>query len=124
MQFVWRDSYDMTIFRMHVADAEEVLTTPEEVMIKFTPETDCRKTRTRVFGKWVQSEAIGVKKDDIKDEGGSGYCQWPDGDEVEAKHGVASPVASVSRRWKSPTSMQPKDLGTRKTKSQIKTEDF
>lgn len=44
--------------------------------------------RAGVFGKWVQSEAVGVDvEEDVEDEGGSDGRQWPGGEKVEGRHG-------------------------------------
>ena len=77
MQFIGRDSHDVTVFGMHVADAEEVLTAAKVVMIEFKEKRHCCETRAGESSKWVQSEAIGAEKDDIEDEGDSNCGYWP-----------------------------------------------
>ncbi len=82
---------------MHIADAEEVLAAAEEVMVELKPEGHCCEARAGEFSKWVQSEAVGVEEDHIEDEGGSDGRQWPDGEKIKGKHGVADFITAGLR---------------------------
>ena len=62
MQFVGRDSHDGTIFGVHIVDPEDVSTMADEVMVEFEPGGHGCEARARIFGKWVQSEAVGVEE--------------------------------------------------------------
>lgn len=97
VQFVGRYSHDVTIFGVHIADAEEVLAAAEEVMVELKPEGHCCEAWAGELGKWVQSEAIGVEKDDIENERGNHGRQWPVDEDIEGRHGVADAVTAGSR---------------------------
>ena len=71
VQFIRADAHDVAVFGVHVADAENVVATVEEVIIEFIPEGHRCEARAGVFGKGVQSEAVGVEEEDVEDEGGS-----------------------------------------------------
>ena len=79
----------MTVFGVHVTDAEEVLATTEEVMVELTPEGHCCEARAGEFGKWVESEAVDVEEDDIEDEGRSHARQWPGDEKIKGRHNAA-----------------------------------
>ena len=100
MQLVGSDSHDVTVFSVHVADSEEVLAAAEEVIVEFNPESCCCEARAREFGKWVQSEAVGVEEDDIEHEGGSNCGQWPGDEKIDGRHGVADLVTAVPRGFR------------------------
>lgn len=106
VQFVGRDSHNVTVFGVHIADAEEVLAAAEEVMVELTPERHCCEARAGEFGKWVQSEAVGVEEEDIEDEGGRDGRQWPG----------ARPrgLGSVLFAWTSNTGNQKKEANSRR----------
>lgn len=121
VQFVGRDSHNVTVFGVHIADAEEVLAAAEEVMVELTPERHCCEARAGEFGKWVQSEAVGVEEEDIEDEGGRDGRQWPGGKQIEGRHGVADRVTarprglgSVLFAWTSNTGNQKKEANSRR----------
>lgn len=71
VQFVGADAHDVAVFGVHVADAEDVVAAVEEVIVEFVPESRRCEAWAGVFGKWVQSEAVGVEEDNVEDEGGS-----------------------------------------------------
>ena len=91
----------MTVFGVHIADAEEVLAAAEEVMVELKQEGHCGEAGPGEFGKWVQSEAIGVEEDDIEDKGGSEGRQRPDGEKIAGRHGVVDLVKAGPRGLKS-----------------------
>ena len=62
VQFVGRDSHNVTVFGVHVANAEEVLAAAEKVMVKLTPQGHCCEARAGELGKRVQSKAVGVEE--------------------------------------------------------------
>ena len=72
----------MTVFGMHIADAEEVLTAANVVMIEFIEKRHCCETRAGELSKWMQGKAVGAEKDDIEDEGDSNCNYWPLEDEI------------------------------------------
>ena len=75
VQFVGRDSHDMTIFGVHIADAPGVLATAEEVMVEFESGGRGCEARAREFGKWMQSESVGLEEEDIEEKGDNAGCQ-------------------------------------------------
>ena len=53
VQLVRGDTHDVTVFGVHVPDAEKILAATEVVMIEFVPQGHCRKARTGVLGQGV-----------------------------------------------------------------------
>ena len=104
----------MTVFGMHVADAEEILAAAEEVMVELKPEGHCCKAWAREFGKWMQSEAVGIEEDDIEDEGGNDGRQGPDGKKIASRHGAANSVIAGPRGLGSALLASTNDTGNKK----------
>ena len=71
VQFVGAHAHDVTVFGVHVTDAEDVLATEEVVIIELIPEGGRCEAWAGVFGEWVQSKAVDVEEEDVEDEGGS-----------------------------------------------------
>lgn len=75
VQFVGRDSHDVTIFGVHIADAPGVLATAEEVMVGFEPGGRGCQGRVREFGKWMQSESVVLEEEDTEEDEDNAGCQ-------------------------------------------------
>ncbi len=89
MQFIRRDAHDMTVFGVHVANAEDVLATAEVVMVKLKPEGHRCEARTGKFSKRVQGKAVGVEEYDIEDPRRSDARQGPGDEKIKGRHGVS-----------------------------------
>ena len=80
VQFVGRDSHNVAVLGVHVANAKQVLAATEEVMVELQPEGHCCQAWAGIFGKRMQGKAVSVEKEDIEGEGsGDEGGQWPDG---------------------------------------------
>ena len=101
VQFIGSDAHDGTIFGVHIADAEDVLAVAEAVMVEFVKGGHGCNARPRELGKWMQSEAVGVEEDDIEQEGDNDGCQWPSGNQIEDRHGIADTATSRAKDLKS-----------------------
>lgn len=79
----------MTVFGVHIANAEDVLAAAEEVMVELQPESHCCKARAWEFGERVQSKTVSVEEYDIEDIRGSSGRQRPGDKKIEVRHDVA-----------------------------------
>ena len=79
----------MTVFGVHIANAEDVLAAAEKVMVELQPESHCCKARAWEFGERVQSKTVSVEEYDIEDIRGSNGLQRPGDEKIEVRHDVA-----------------------------------
>ncbi len=79
----------MTVFGVHIANAEDVLAAAEEVMVELQPESHCCKARAWELGKRVQSKTVSAEEYDIENIRGSNGRQWPGEEKIEIRHSIA-----------------------------------
>ena len=94
----------MTVFGVHIANAEDVLATAEEVMVELQPESHCCKARAWEFGERVQSKTVNAEEYDIEDIRCSNGRQWPGDEKIEVRHDVsgfalASLIGTLQQMW-------------------------